>query len=153
LDTFQRGGTPSPADRLLCHAAWAVRCADLINQNVFGVMVAARGDGTEPVPLEKVAGQTPRQSARPFLGLKPPAAWEPAWAIKVFEQHQPSPEGRTIVAGQNFYLSHHPQWCHVASNWPTCASFRAIDGLVFPHRAHAAPAGQRRIVRRNRGSS
>lgn len=32
-------------------------CADLIQQEKFGVMVAARGEGTEPVPLEKVAGK------------------------------------------------------------------------------------------------
>jgi 6-phosphofructokinase 1 len=32
-------------------------CADLINDGEFGVMVAARGEGTEPVPLEKVAGK------------------------------------------------------------------------------------------------
>ena len=29
-------------------------CAGLINDGVFGVMVATRGDGTEPVPLEDV---------------------------------------------------------------------------------------------------
>jgi 6-phosphofructokinase 1 len=31
--------------------------ADLINQGVSGVMVAARGEGSEPVPLEQVAGK------------------------------------------------------------------------------------------------
>ncbi|HTV39870.1 MAG TPA: ATP-dependent 6-phosphofructokinase [Candidatus Sulfotelmatobacter sp.] len=56
LGYVQRGGTPSPIDRLLASRLGAA-CADLINENVFGVMVAARGDGTEPVPLEKVAGK------------------------------------------------------------------------------------------------
>ncbi len=56
LGYVQRGGTPSAADRLLASRLGAA-CADLINDGVFGVMVAARGDGTEPVPLEKVAGK------------------------------------------------------------------------------------------------
>jgi ATP-dependent phosphofructokinase / diphosphate-dependent phosphofructokinase len=56
LGYVQRGGTPSPADRLLASRLGAA-CADLIHENVFGVMVASRGDGTEPVPLEKVAGK------------------------------------------------------------------------------------------------
>lgn len=56
LGYVQRGGTPSPTDRLLASRLGAA-CADLIHENVFGVMVAARGDGTEPVPLEKVAGK------------------------------------------------------------------------------------------------
>jgi 6-phosphofructokinase 1 len=56
LGYVQRGGTPSPADRLLATRLGGA-CADLVNEGVFGVMVAARGDGTEPVPLERVAGK------------------------------------------------------------------------------------------------
>jgi ATP-dependent phosphofructokinase / diphosphate-dependent phosphofructokinase len=56
LGYVQRGGTPSPADRLLATRLGSA-CADLIHEKVFGVMVAARGDGTEPVPLLKVAGK------------------------------------------------------------------------------------------------
>jgi len=56
LGYVQRGGTPSPADRLLATRLGSA-CGDLINEGVYGVMVAARGDGTEPVPLEKVAGK------------------------------------------------------------------------------------------------
>jgi 6-phosphofructokinase 1 len=56
LGYVQRGGTPSAADRLLATRLGSA-AADLINEGVFGVMVAARGDGTEPVPLEKVAGK------------------------------------------------------------------------------------------------
>ena len=55
LGHVQRGGTPSAADRLLA-TRLGTACADLIDQGVFGVMVAARGEGYEPVPLEKVAG-------------------------------------------------------------------------------------------------
>jgi len=62
LGYVQRGGTPSAADRLLATRLGSA-CGDLINEGVFGVMVAARGDGTEPVPLEKVAGK--RKSVPP----------------------------------------------------------------------------------------
>jgi 6-phosphofructokinase 1 len=56
LGYVQRGGTPSAADRILATRLGSA-CGDLINEEHFGVMVAARGDGTEPVPLEKVAGK------------------------------------------------------------------------------------------------
>ena len=56
LGYVQRGGTPSAADRLLATRLGGA-CADLVHDGVFGVMVAARGDNTEPVPLEKVAGK------------------------------------------------------------------------------------------------
>ena len=56
LGYVQRGGTPSAADRVLATRLGSA-CTDLINEEHYGVMVAARGDGTEPVPLEKVAGK------------------------------------------------------------------------------------------------
>jgi 6-phosphofructokinase 1 len=56
LGYVQRGGTPCAADRLLATRLGGA-CADLVHEGVFGVMVASRGDGTEPVPLEKVAGK------------------------------------------------------------------------------------------------
>ena len=56
LGYVQRGGTPSPADRLLATRLGSAG-ADLIYQGVSGVMVAARGEGSEPVPLEQVAGK------------------------------------------------------------------------------------------------
>ncbi|HWX23002.1 MAG TPA: ATP-dependent 6-phosphofructokinase [Candidatus Binatia bacterium] len=56
LGYVQRGGTPSAGDRLLA-TRLGTACADLIHERVFGVMVAARGEGAEPVPLEKVAGK------------------------------------------------------------------------------------------------
>jgi 6-phosphofructokinase 1 len=75
LGHVQRGGTPTPADRLLA-SRLGTACADYIAQGVYGVLVAARGDGTEPVPLKDVAGRTKTvpldhpwvQSAR-MLGL------------------------------------------------------------------------------------
>jgi 6-phosphofructokinase 1 len=56
LGYVQRGGTPSAADRLLA-TRLGTACADLIQRGTSGVMVASRGEGTEPVPLEKVAGK------------------------------------------------------------------------------------------------
>ena len=55
LGHLQRGGIPSAADRLLA-TRLGTACADLINKGHYGVMVAARGDGTKAVKLEDVAG-------------------------------------------------------------------------------------------------
>jgi 6-phosphofructokinase 1 len=56
LGYVQRGGTPCAEDRILATRLGSA-CADLINAGKFGVMVAARGDNTEPVPLDQVAGK------------------------------------------------------------------------------------------------
>jgi len=56
LGYVQRGGAPSAVDRLLA-TRLGTACAELIHEEQFGVMVAARGDSTEAVPLEKVAGK------------------------------------------------------------------------------------------------
>jgi len=56
LGHVQRGGAPSATDRLLA-TRLGTACTKLINDEVFGVMVAARGDGMQPVPLEQVAGK------------------------------------------------------------------------------------------------
>lgn len=55
LGYVQRGGTPSAADRLLA-TRLGTMCAELVQENVFGVMVASRGDGAKPVPIAEVAG-------------------------------------------------------------------------------------------------
>ncbi len=55
LGYLQRGGAPSAADRILA-TRLGTACADLINAGRYGVMVAARGEGSEAVPLEQVAG-------------------------------------------------------------------------------------------------
>lgn len=57
LGHVQRGGTPTPADRLLA-TRLGTACADFIADGIHGVMVAARGQDTVAVPLEEVAGQT-----------------------------------------------------------------------------------------------
>jgi ATP-dependent phosphofructokinase / diphosphate-dependent phosphofructokinase len=56
LGYVQRGGTPCAADRLLASRLGAA-AADLVSRGEFGVMVASRGEGTEAVPLEQVAGK------------------------------------------------------------------------------------------------
>jgi 6-phosphofructokinase 1 len=66
LGYVQRGGTPSAGDRLLA-TRLGTMCVELINDKVFGVMVAARGDSAKPVPIAEVAGK---------LKLVPPGhAW------------------------------------------------------------------------------
>ncbi len=55
LGHLQRGGTPSSADRLLA-TRLGTACAKALKQGKDGVMVAARGDETRLVNLDKVAG-------------------------------------------------------------------------------------------------
>jgi 6-phosphofructokinase 1 len=56
LGHVQRGGTPSALDRLLA-TRLGTACASLVNDGIYGVMVAVRGEGTEPVPLKEVVGK------------------------------------------------------------------------------------------------
>lgn len=56
LGHLQRGGTPSSADRLLA-TRLGTATTELIAHDIYGVMVAARGEGTEAMPLEDVAGR------------------------------------------------------------------------------------------------
>jgi ATP-dependent phosphofructokinase / diphosphate-dependent phosphofructokinase len=56
LGHLQRGGAPSAADRLLS-TRLGTACTDFINRKTYGVMIASRGEGTAPVPLEEVAGK------------------------------------------------------------------------------------------------
>ena len=56
LGHVQRGGTPAAVDRLLA-TQLGTACAALIYEGRYGVMVAVRGESTEPVPLEDVAGK------------------------------------------------------------------------------------------------
>jgi 6-phosphofructokinase 1 len=55
LGHLQRGGAPSAADRLLA-TRLGTACADLVEQKTYGVMVGARGEGYEAVPLADVVG-------------------------------------------------------------------------------------------------
>lgn len=56
LGHLQRGGTPSSADRLLA-TRLGTACADFIKAGKYGIMVAAKGEGVEAVPLEKVINE------------------------------------------------------------------------------------------------
>ena len=55
LGHVQRGGIPSPFDRMLC-TMMGTRAAQLLAEGAYNVMVAYRGEMCVPVPLEKVAG-------------------------------------------------------------------------------------------------
>jgi 6-phosphofructokinase len=56
LGHLQRGGVPTPTDRLLA-TRLGTACADLIHQGIFGVMVAVKGEECVPVPVVEVAGR------------------------------------------------------------------------------------------------
>ncbi len=56
LGYVQRGGIPCAADRLLA-SRLGTAAAHAVEKGQFGVMVAARGEDTELVPLAEVAGQ------------------------------------------------------------------------------------------------
>jgi len=56
LGYVQRGGTPCAADRLLATRLGAA-AAGFVDQGHFGILVAARGDDTQAVPLDEVAGR------------------------------------------------------------------------------------------------
>jgi 6-phosphofructokinase len=56
LGHYQRGGTPSAADRLLATRLGSA-CVNSIVEGQSGVMIAVDGDGTRAVPLEKVVGK------------------------------------------------------------------------------------------------
>ncbi len=56
LGYLQRGGTPSANDRILA-TRLGTACTSLINEGISGVMLAARGDRAEPVPLEEIVGK------------------------------------------------------------------------------------------------
>ncbi len=53
---LQRGGIPSPADRLLATQLGAAAC-EYIDKGTFGVMVALKNAKAAAVPIEKVAGK------------------------------------------------------------------------------------------------
>lgn len=55
LGHVQRGGEPTPFDRLLC-TRMGSRAGDLLRDGHFNCMVALQGTDCVPVPLKKVAG-------------------------------------------------------------------------------------------------
>ncbi|MHC4176095.1 MAG: 6-phosphofructokinase [Planctomycetota bacterium] len=56
LGHLQRGGTPSAADRVLA-TRLGTRCAEILRDGQFGVMLAVQNREIQPVPLEAVAGK------------------------------------------------------------------------------------------------
>jgi 6-phosphofructokinase len=55
LGHYQRGGTPSAADRLLATRLGSA-CVDYIEKGKSSVMIAVQGNGTVAVPLDQVVG-------------------------------------------------------------------------------------------------
>ena len=56
LGHLQRGGTPTPADRILA-TQLAVKAMELVAQGTFNHMVATKGNEIVAVPIEKVMGR------------------------------------------------------------------------------------------------
>jgi 6-phosphofructokinase 1 len=56
LGHYQRGGTPSAADRMLATRLGSA-CVDCIEKEEYGVMVAVHGEGTKNIPLKDVVGK------------------------------------------------------------------------------------------------
>jgi len=56
LGHIQRGGTPTPTDRIL-GSRFGVAAIDAITRGESGVMMALRGENVELVPLEEIAGK------------------------------------------------------------------------------------------------
>ncbi len=56
LGYVQRGGTPSPMDRILA-TRYGSAAVDLIASNDYGKIVTLRNDAIVPVPLEEIAGK------------------------------------------------------------------------------------------------
>jgi 6-phosphofructokinase len=56
LGHVQRGGIPSPFDRLLC-SMLGTKAAELLSQGRYNCMISYRGERCAPVPLSKVVGQ------------------------------------------------------------------------------------------------
>lgn len=56
LGHVQRGGVPSPADRLLA-TRLGTAAAQFIAEDKYGIMVGAKGDGAVAVPLEDIVGR------------------------------------------------------------------------------------------------
>ena len=56
LGHIQRGGTPTPTDRIL-GSRFGVAAIDAITRGESGVMTALRGETVEMVPLSEIAGK------------------------------------------------------------------------------------------------
>jgi len=61
LGHVQRGGVPTPTDRLLC-TRLGTKAGELISEGLYNVMIAVRGEECLAVPLARVAGVTKKIS-------------------------------------------------------------------------------------------
>ena len=68
LGHIQRGGTPTPFDRVLA-TGYGTAAADALAEGRFGTMVALRGREIRPVALDRVAGK-PRRIPKSFPLLR-----------------------------------------------------------------------------------
>ncbi len=59
LGHLQRGGSPTPFDRILA-TRYGIAAIDLVKQGKFGLMVALKGNDIVSVPLKDVAGKRKR---------------------------------------------------------------------------------------------
>ena len=66
LGYVQRGGVPTPYDRLLA-TQLGTAAAELISEGRFGVMVAMRGGVIEPVPLERALSKKVIPTDHPMI--------------------------------------------------------------------------------------
>src|SRR5690606_42157182 len=62
LGYVQRGGSPTPTDRIL-GSRFGVAAMDAVSEGRTGVMTALRGESVELVPLVEVAGRPKRVPA------------------------------------------------------------------------------------------
>ena len=56
LGHVQRGGPPTPFDRLLC-TRFGTKAGELLAEGRYNIMVGLKGTECVPVPLKKVAGK------------------------------------------------------------------------------------------------
>ena len=67
LGHVQRGGTPTPRDRVLA-TRYGLKAADLVEEGRFGRMAALHGDEIVDVSLEEATRELKTRSARVVRG-------------------------------------------------------------------------------------
>lgn len=114
LGHVQRGGTPSPVDRVLA-TRLGTACAKYLADSGHGDMMAVRDAEIVPVPLEEVAGK--KKLSPPITpSLKRPASSAPASAISRFAGGFPPLQRRRLHADLLQYPARRSQWNSFRSN-------------------------------------
>ena len=99
LGYVQRGGTPSAADRLLA-TRLGTACAELVDEGVFGVMVAARGRRRRAGAAGESGRQDKGRPPGPSLDRERAPCWDlPGRVTVALEQ----PNRRSLPSA-----AHHP---------------------------------------------